>query len=68
MCNFRQFFSEIYYFDKIVRVWDIKKKKVIDYINVKDLITSIAYFPSGNQVAIGFHNGKVNVFDLNVLI
>jgi WD40 repeat protein len=52
--------------DKIVRVWDISKKKVTDYINVKDLITSIVFFPDGNQIAVGFHNGKVSTFDLFV--
>lgn len=49
--------------DKIIRVWEIKKKKVIDYINVQDLITSITNFPNGHLVAIGFHNGKVNFYE-----
>lgn len=52
--------------DKIVRVWDISKRKVTDYINVTDLITSISFFPDGNQIVVGFHNGKVNIFDLYV--
>jgi hypothetical protein len=42
------------------------KKKVTDYINVKDLITSIAFFPDGNKIAVGFHNGKVSTYDLFV--
>ena len=53
--------------DKIIRIWDIKKKKVLEYINLPDLITSIAYFPSGKQIAIGFHNGKVSLFDTLVM-
>jgi len=50
--------------DKIIRIWDTRKNKVVDYINVQDLITSISFFPSGNQIAVGFHNGKISTFDI----
>jgi WD40 repeat protein len=53
--------------DKIIRIWHIHRKKVIDYINTQDLITAITYSPTGNNIFVGFHNGKCSNFEINVI-
>jgi WD40 repeat protein len=53
--------------DKIIRIWNIHRKKVIDYINTQDYITAITYSPTGNNIFVGFHNGKCSNFEVNVM-
>ena len=50
--------------DKIIRVFDIKKKKVVDYLNVSNLITAITYSTCGQFIVVGYHNGICEVFTL----
>jgi WD40 repeat protein len=52
--------------DKIIRIWSPKRNKVLDYINMKEYITSISYFPSGDMILVGSHNGKCAIYDINV--
>lgn len=44
------------------------KNKVIDYINMKEYITAIAYFPTGDMISIGTHNGRCSIYDCKVCI
>jgi hypothetical protein len=39
-------------------------KKIKDFFNLADKITSVSFFPQGNQIAIGTINGKINIYDL----
>ena len=39
---------------------------MLDYINIQDYITSIAYFPSGESIAVGTQNGKCSIYDCKV--
>ena len=39
-------------------------KKIKDFFNLTDKITSVSFFPEGNQIAIGTINGKINIYDL----
>lgn len=52
--------------DKIIRIWSPLKNKVLDYINMKEYITSVAYFPTGDMIAIGTHNGRCSIYDCKV--
>lgn len=54
--------------DKYIRIWSISKKKVIDYTNMKEYITSISYFPTGDMIVVGTHNGRCSVYDCKVII
>lgn len=49
--------------DKIIRIWSIKRNKVVDYINIKEYITALSYFPTGDMVAVGTHNGRCSIYD-----
>jgi WD40 repeat protein len=50
-------------FDKIVRIWSPSKRKVVDYINVQEYTTSIAYFPTGDMIAVGSYLGKCSIYE-----
>ena len=39
-------------------------KKIKDFFNLTDKITAISFFPTGDQLAIGTINGKINIYDL----
>ena len=38
--------------------------KIKDFFNLTDKITAISFFPSGDQLAIGTINGKINIYDI----
>ena len=38
--------------------------KAKDFFNLTDKITSISFFPDGNQISIGTINGKINIYEL----
>jgi WD40 repeat protein len=55
--------------DKYIRIWSITKNnhRVVDYTNIKEYITAIAYFPTGDMIVIGTHNGRCSVYDTKVI-
>ena len=38
------------------------KKYNISYFNIEEKITAISYFPTGDKIAIGTHNGKIIIY------
>ena len=44
--------------------FDINEKYNKDYFNIEEKITSLNYFPSGDEMAIGTHNGKLIIYEL----
>ena len=40
------------------------EEKAIEYFNIVDKITSISFYPDGNQIAIGTCDGKIVVYNL----
>ena len=40
------------------------KKYNILYFNIEEKITAISYFPSGDKIAIGTHNGKIIIYEI----
>ena len=50
--------------DRFVRIWSFNPDTKPEYFNIKEKITSISFFPSGDAVAIGAHNGKVIIYDI----
>ena len=44
--------------------YDIYEKYNKDYFNIEEKITSINYFPTGDGIAIGTHNGKLIIYEL----
>jgi WD40 repeat protein len=54
--------------DKFIRIWSCTTHKVIDYINIKEYITAVSYFPTGDMIAIGTHNGRCSIYDCKVSI
>ena len=41
-----------------------EQKNLPNYFNINEIITSVAFFPEGNKIAIGTHNGKVLVYSI----
>lgn len=35
------------------------------YFNIKEIITTVEFFPDGGKLAIGTHNGKIIVYNIN---
>lgn len=35
-----------------------------NYFNINEIITSVAFFPEGDKIAIGTHNGKIQVYSI----
>lgn len=52
--------------DKYIRVWSCTTGKVVSYKNIEEYITAVTYFPTGDMIAIGTHNGKCSIFDCKV--
>lgn len=52
--------------DKLIRLWDIKNEKLVNYINMQDYITAVAVFPNGNSIIVGNSQGKCLVYDLTI--
>ena len=50
--------------DRFVRIWTLNPENKPEYFNIKEKITSISFFPQGDAVAIGAHNGKVIIYDI----
>jgi WD40 repeat protein len=53
--------------DKYIRVWNCSTGKVVSYKNIEEYITAVTYFPNGDMIAVGTHNGKCSIFDCKVL-
>ena len=34
------------------------------YFNIQEKITALSFFPTGEKIAIGTHNGKINIYEL----
>ena len=43
---------------------DDQKFNLPNYFNIDEIITSVAFFPEGNKIAIGTHNGKILVYNI----
>ena len=39
-----------------------QKSNLPNYFNIDEIITSVAFFPEGNKIAIGTHKGKILVY------
>lgn len=50
--------------DRYVRIWNIKEDTKPEYFNIKEKITATVFFPNGESVAVGTHNGKVIIYNL----
>ena len=50
--------------DRFVRIWSFNPDTKPEYFNIKEKITAISFFPSGDAVAIGAHNGKIIIYDI----
>ena len=49
-------------FDKILRIWDVHKKKMLNWQQTSDYITCIEFAPSGEFFVVGFFEGFFTVY------
>ena len=40
------------------------KKYIFQYFNIEDKITALSFFPTGDKIAVGTHNGKINIYEI----
>jgi WD40 repeat protein len=52
-------------FDKIVRVWNVKSRKVIDWQQTSHYITALNMTSNGDRLCVGLINGDIVVYDSN---
>lgn len=50
-------------FDKIVRVWNAKNRKVLDWQQTSHYITALSFTTNGERLCVGLVNGDVVVYD-----
>ena len=70
--SFQKIYNDEYFItgclDKYIRVWSCTTGKVVSYKNIDEYITAVTYFPTGDMIAIGTHNGKCSIFDCKVTL
>ncbi|XP_074371346.1 WD repeat-containing protein YMR102C-like [Apium graveolens] len=49
--------------DGKVRIWGVVEKRVVDWADVRDVITAICYHPTGTSFAVGSHSGICRFYD-----
>ena len=50
-------------FDKFLRLWSVKQKKVVDWQQTNNYITALQYTPCSTKLIVGLVNGEVLIFD-----
>ena len=40
------------------------KKYIFQYFNIEEKITAISFYPSGDKIVIGTHNGKIIIYEI----
>ncbi|XP_047341046.1 WD repeat-containing protein 44-like [Impatiens glandulifera] len=50
--------------DGKVRIWKVHGCKVVDWIDVKEIVTAVCYYPSGNGGVIGSMDGSCRFYDI----
>jgi hypothetical protein len=53
-------------FDKIVRVWNVKNRKVIDWQQTSHYITALNQTANGERLCVGLVNGDIVLYDANL--
>ncbi|WOG82122.1 hypothetical protein DCAR_0101284 [Daucus carota subsp. sativus] len=49
--------------DGKVRIWGVHEKRVVDWADVRDVITAICYHPNGKHFAVGSLSGTCRFYD-----
>jgi WD40 repeat protein len=53
-------------FDKLLRIWNIKQRKVVEWQQTPNYITALCFTPStGDRLAVGLITGEILIYDLN---
>ncbi|KAG0485228.1 hypothetical protein HPP92_009307 [Vanilla planifolia] len=49
--------------DGKIRIWDISENHVVDWIDIRDIVTTICYRPDGKGFVVGSINGNCRFYD-----
>lgn len=49
-------------FDKIIRIWDSTDRKVVDWVQVNDMITALTFSPDKQYLLVGLFKGAVKIY------
>ena len=50
--------------DHFIRIFNINENCKYDYFNIEEKVTCVNFFPSGDSIAIGTHNGKIKIYNI----
>ncbi|KAI8030358.1 WD repeat-containing protein 44 [Camellia lanceoleosa] len=51
--------------DGKVRIWEVTGCQVVDWTDVKDIVTAVCYRPDGQGVVVGFMTGTCRFYDIS---
>lgn len=51
--------------DGKIRIWDLSQRRVVDWTDVKDLVTAVCYHPNGKGVVVGSMTGECHFYDVS---
>lgn len=49
--------------DGKVRIWDVSENHVVDWVDIRDIVTSLCYQPDGKGFVVGSINGNCRFYD-----
>lgn len=49
--------------DGMVRIWDVRRRLVVDWANTKEIVTAVCYRPDGKGAVVGTITGNCRYYD-----
>lgn len=50
--------------DGKVRIWEVERCQVVDWIDIKEIVTAVCYCPNGKQGIVGTMDGNCHFYDI----
>jgi WD40 repeat protein len=51
--------------DGKIRVWDITRSSVVDWVDIRDIVTAVCYRPGGKGVVVGTITGNCRFYEIS---
>ncbi|XP_057510620.1 uncharacterized protein LOC130793001 [Actinidia eriantha] len=50
--------------DGKVLIWEVRGRRVLDWVDIKEIVTAVSYYPSGKRVLVGSMEGSCRFYDI----
>ncbi|XAR70137.1 hypothetical protein NMG60_11026905 [Bertholletia excelsa] len=50
--------------DGKVRIWEVHRSRVVDWIDIREMVTAVSYYPSGKGGILGTMDGSCRFYDI----